>query len=117
MKKLWIILLILCVGSTSTMLAQHFQERLQEGNQHFLAQEYFEALNAYNEVLAQDTKNAEAYLRRGLTFRKIGDSERYLQDFQKVAKLDPDMLLRYRAGRSYFPANLQEDKQTEILYW
>ncbi|MEL6194949.1 MAG: hypothetical protein AAFR66_23030 [Bacteroidota bacterium] len=117
MKKPWIILLMVCVGSSSTMFAQHFQERLQEGNQHFLAQEYYEALNAYNEVLAQDAQHAEAYLRRGLTFRKVGDSERYLQDFQKVAKLDPDMLLRYRTGRSYFPASLKEDKQTEKLYW
>ncbi|MEM6766237.1 MAG: tetratricopeptide repeat protein [Bacteroidota bacterium] len=108
MRKIWIIITFFLLGNYAVSFAQYVEKRVLEGNVHFLSQEYHEALNAYSEVLVQNPKHAEAYLRRGLTFRAIGDSERYLLDFQQVAKLDPEMLFRYRTGRSYFPASLKE---------
>ncbi len=83
--------------------SQTFDELLAKGHQFFLEQKFAEALNAYQHAATLDPLHPELYLRRGLTYRSLGESERFLQDFKKVQQLSPELLKSYLEGKQYFP--------------
>lgn len=104
LKRLFITTLII-ISCSSFLISQTLEELVVQGNQLFAEQNYTEALNIYQRAIAIDDQRMELYILRGLTFRKLENSERFLQDFKLVQQHNPILFKRYLEEKHYFPSH------------
>eukprot|EP00759_Apiculatamorpha_spiralis_P029187 PhF_6_TR31478/c0_g1_i1/m.46264 len=72
--------------TTANDLAERHRE---EGNVHFRAERYEEALQSYNTSLRHNSSNAQVYTNRSITFLKLKRPSEALQDAEKAIELNP----------------------------
>lgn len=73
------------------------------------------ALQLYHEVIRQDAFNADAYLRRGLTYFTLGEIENAFTDSEKVIELAPRSALGYWL-RGILHGTVEEDDKAYADY-
>jgi len=81
--RLSFIVLILCLVPT-LLFAQSARERVKEGNQLFLEENYDQALNKYQDALLSDPENERIQFNVGNTRYQKKKYEEAIQDYQKV---------------------------------
>jgi cytochrome c-type biogenesis protein CcmH/NrfG len=77
------------------------------GNLYFDSDQPREAVEAYGKYLAVKPDNADVRTDMGIMYRKLGDSDRALQEFKKAAQTDP----RHVNSRYNIGVVLLHDKQ------
>ena len=60
------------------------------GEHDWAIEDYNTVIKLTNTVIAMDSNNAEAYIRRGIAYHYKGESDRAIEDFTKVIQLDPN---------------------------
>jgi cytochrome c-type biogenesis protein CcmH/NrfG len=65
------------------------------GNLYFDSDQPKEAVEAYSKYLAIKPDNADVRTDMGIMLRKLGDSDRALEEFRKAAQSDPKQSLQY----------------------
>lgn len=70
-------------------------EKLEEGNKLYYAEDYDGAIKLYNEAIQLNPKYFEAYNNRGLAYKNLGQYERAIADFDKAIALKPNFALAY----------------------
>lgn len=78
-----VVVLILCVVP-ALLFAQSVRERVKEGNQLFLEENYDQALNKYQDALLSDPENERIQFNVGNTRYQKKKYEEAIQDYQKV---------------------------------
>ncbi len=73
-----------------TQQIELIKNTLQTGNSFFEKKEYRRALSYYSEVIKIDSKQAEAYLKRGLCYWYLNDKNKASKDFEIATSLNPD---------------------------
>ncbi|NJL34310.1 MAG: tetratricopeptide repeat protein [Chloroflexaceae bacterium] len=63
---------------------------LVQGDIHLVRREYAQALDVYNQVIAYDATNAEAFCKRGQAYLKLNKVSRAWKDLEAALKLQPD---------------------------
>lgn len=67
--------------------AQH--DQFAAGNQHYANKEYAQAIEAYQQVLAQGVESAQLYYNLGNAYFKHGDLGHAIANYLKARRLDP----------------------------
>jgi tetratricopeptide (TPR) repeat protein len=76
---------------------------LNRGTAHFRNQDFDQAENDFNEVIALDPKNAAAYHGRGMVKYELNQYEEAITEFQKALKIEKDNpITHYNIAMSYF---------------
>ena len=87
----------------------------EQGLDHFMIEEYDNALECFNEVIALNPGYAEAYFHRGCTLKDMGDYEAALADFDKAIELKPDYATAYyRQGQIYRDLEETDDAYDDL---
>src|SRR5262245_47702830 len=73
----------------------HSDDFLQNGNAHFLAQQYTEAIAAYTQAIEKEPRDARAYKHRGLAHAKLGHVQQAYEDLSQAIALDPQDAVAY----------------------
>lgn len=60
-----------------------------QGDQFFSNQQYEQAIEAYSDVLVNDTKNVNAMYKRGRAYEEVGNLDEAEKDFKNAYDLDP----------------------------
>lgn len=92
----------------SIAFAQTVELHMLDGNQFFQQRKYEQALKSFQSAIDLNPTYAEAYLKRGLTYKQLGESYRMMEDFENAQKLDASILPRYFNDDAYFPATIDE---------
>jgi serine/threonine protein kinase len=89
--------------SDSSASKKSEKQWLEEGNTHFNAGKYREAVIAYDEVLVLDPEDATTYNNRGLAYQSLEEYEKALADFNYAIKLNSRFVAAYynRAHTNY----------------
>jgi tetratricopeptide (TPR) repeat protein len=77
-RGLWLSWLIVGAGCTFNPAAAH--NALMQGDMKLLQKDYVAAIGLYDQALANDPTLREAYLQRGIAFRRNGDYDRAMAD-------------------------------------
>ena len=80
---------------------------MELGNLYFDSDQPREAIEAYGKYLAAKPDNADVRTDMGIMYRKLGDSDRALQEFRKAAQNDP----KHANSRYNIGVVLLHDKQ------
>ena len=78
--------LLCCAASAWTAQRVHLFE---QGNQHFQAGEYNQAIQKYQEILEQGYASADLYYNLGNSFFKTGESSRAIVNYERALRLRP----------------------------
>ena len=68
---------------------------------------YEEALEAYSTILANDVDNANAYFDRAYVYRKLGDYEKSLANYDRAIELKP-IMFDYYFGKYFLMVEVQD---------
>jgi len=75
----------------------------QIGRQAFVDNRLDKALDAYNKAIESNSKIAEAYNGRGVTYIKLGNSNQAIADYSKAIELNPMYAQAYyNRGNAYY---------------
>ena len=69
------------------------EEYAEEGNHHYQAGEYEQAIRIYDKAIRIDPQNANTYVNRGSAYRALEKYERAISDATSAIKINPSMLL------------------------
>jgi len=76
--------------------------RLWEGFAFAKQGDYYEAIRAYGEALAESDRYVPAYVNRGLAYMMLGENEKALADFNAAIRLEPAEWTHYfKRGMTY----------------
>ena len=64
---------------------------LKQGDAHYQAKKYWEALNAYSRAIREDSKDADAYVRKGNCLRELKIYQEALQCYDRAIALNSQM--------------------------
>ena len=79
--------------------ANNLSALVELGNLYFDTDQPKEAVEAYSKYLAIKPDNADVRTDMGIMYRKLGDSDRAIQEFRKAAQTDPTHVnSRYNIG-------------------
>ena len=79
--------------------AKNLSALVELGNLYFDTDQPKEAVEAYSKYLAIKPDNADVRTDMGIMYRKLGDSDRAMQEFRKAAQTDPTHVnSRYNIG-------------------
>ena len=79
--------------------AKNLSALVELGNLYFDTDQPKEAVEAYSKYLAIKPDNADVRTDMGIMYRKLGDSDRAIQEFKKAAQTDPTHVnSRYNIG-------------------
>lgn len=74
----------------------------EEGNEHFKAQRYPDAIASYSEAIKRDPSNATYLTNRATTYSKLGEYPSVVKDCDAAIALDPKAVKAYlRKGQAY----------------
>ena len=77
-------------------------DHIRQGNRHYHAREYPEAIADYTQAIALDPKYAVTYNNRGATYSDLGQYVKAIDDCTQAISLDPEMALAYNnRGAAY----------------
>jgi tetratricopeptide (TPR) repeat protein len=65
-------------------------EWLAQGDKHFEAKEYDEAIQCFTEAIRLKPENAEAYFNRGNVYKDKNDLDQAIKDYNEAIRLKPD---------------------------
>jgi tetratricopeptide (TPR) repeat protein len=89
-------------GPAEPMDTETTQQWLAEGDVHYAALRYTEAIIAYSQAIAFDPDCAPAYARRGSAYCHLGEYEQAIADCDRALALDPHDALAYNnRGQAY----------------
>ena len=77
--------LVMCMSVS----ADEFSELVTQGNEHFKAGEYREAIEAYESVLEEEKESAELYYNLGNAYYKSKNVPAAILNYERAIKLDP----------------------------
>ncbi len=66
------------------------EQWLEEGNTHYTARRYTEAIVAYTQATALDAQYADAYYGRGLAYRNLKEYPKAIADYDRAIGLNPN---------------------------
>jgi Ca-activated chloride channel family protein len=101
----------LCLGVSASGWAQDVRSQVHTGNQHFQANEYTEALNKYEQALADNPQATIARFNQGNVYYRLDDLEQAQKAYREVAAETKDMSLvakaKYNLGNTHFQQGLK----------
>jgi tetratricopeptide (TPR) repeat protein len=71
------------------------EQWVKEGNDHYKAKEYEQALAAYTQAIALAPGQAAIYLSRGTTYSQLGQYDQAIADYTQAITLDPRHVTAY----------------------
>lgn len=84
MKRLVIILILLPLFSSATVLAQSAKQYFRAGEEFYKSMNFNDAIDQYNKAIEMDPDFEKAYIRRAMSFSKIGDHVNAAADFDRA---------------------------------
>ena len=87
-RSLFILISVLLI-CTAAALADQRQHLFEQGNQHFQAGEYDQAIQKYQEILEQEYASADLYYNLGNSFFKAGENSRAIINYERALRLRP----------------------------
>lgn len=115
MKNLLTILL-LCIFSTSVLLADGFNEAMKKGNEFYSNNQFPEALKAYNELIKDDVTSLGLYYNLGCTYFQLDSLAQSIYYLEKAKQLYPkDADLEHNLSLAYGNQQDDIDKFPEIF--
>ena len=77
-------------------------QKFEEGNKLYYANDYDEAIKLYDEVL-KFGEYSDAYYNRGCAYSDLGQYERAIQDYNKAIQINPNIYQTYgNRGEAYY---------------
>jgi len=85
------------------------QKWLEEGNVHYAARRFQEAITAYNQAINVDPRSVAAYYGLGSAYHQLGLYQRAASEFDQVLSLDPgNAWAYYSKGLAYYELGLYQ---------
>ncbi len=79
------------------------EQCLEEGNTHYTARRYTEAIVAYTQATELDAQYADAYYGRGLAYRNLKEYPKAIADLDRALQLNPQFAMAYNnRGNAYY---------------
>ena len=75
--------------NASSLAYQDPRSRLWEGFTEAKLKNYYEAIRAYGEAIAESNRYTPAYVNRGLAYMMVGDYTKALADFNDAIRIEP----------------------------
>jgi tetratricopeptide (TPR) repeat protein len=75
--------------NASSLAYQDPRSRLWEGFTEAKLKNYYEAIRAYGEAIAESNRYTPAYVNRGLAYMMVGDYTKALSDFNDAIRIEP----------------------------
>lgn len=118
MKRILIAIFILLLLGTQLRFAQASDsgdEWFKKGGKYFDSENYREAINAFNNAIKLNPKDARIYHNRGAAYNNLGQYQQAIIDYNKAIELHPEIAKFYdNRGSAY--SNLGNTQQAIIDY-
>ncbi len=89
MKAIKLFFILLACLSIQLNAQNTVDDKLKKANLKAIDGDYAAAINLYSEVITQDPRNDDTYIKRGSSYLQIGNYDEALKDFTKAIKLNP----------------------------
>ena len=80
--------IVFIAASLNTIFAQGYTELFQVGNNHYIADDFIQAISTYEEILAR-VEHEDIYYNLGNAYYKVNDIANSILYFEKALKLNP----------------------------
>jgi Flp pilus assembly protein TadD len=95
MKIIKFAIIFLVLFSTQLNAQNNSNEKLKKAHLKEVDGDYTEAIKLYSEIIQEEPRNDEAYVKRGSSYLQEGDYQSALADFTKAIKLNPSNASAY----------------------
>ena len=89
MKTIHLFLILLVSIGTPLNAQSTSNDKLKKANIKEVDGDYNAAIDLYSEVITEEPRNDDAYIKRGNSYMQMGNYEAALNDFTKAIKLNP----------------------------
>ena len=117
-----IIAIIICIIFLCTSLLQADGPvappdlHIQEGDRYFLNNQYFSAVNEYEQAVQNGVIDPELFRRLSFLYYHLGFLEKAVNELEKAVKLSPDSeLFRMELGVAYFAKNNLDNAKEQFM--
>jgi parvulin-like peptidyl-prolyl isomerase len=119
---LQIIAIIICLIPICSSLLQaadaveSTDRHIQEGDRYFLNNQYFSAVNEYEQAVKNRTNNPELFRRLSFLYYHLGFLDKAVEAGEKAVSLSPDSeLFRMELGVAYFAKNALDNAKEQFM--
>ena len=100
---------VLCVSFLMASNAQTAADFLNKGRSLMSEGSFSQAIRQFETAMYLDNNWAEPVLLRGISWRHLGDTERFMIDLKKAHQLDPGISNRLLRAGKHFPSHWEQE--------